>query len=237
MKEFDKVIEIDDRIKLADSFERSSLDDYINIEMKKDKKDNELVIFDENGDEIGRTTNKVVSSGKVETIENLFRIYSISDKNNIQYDKPDNRTNPRWISTFGIGSGGASLSEGNNPYIVDPNATELSTPMVFRTDTNLPVNTYWDGVKKKNFSAIYLNWDKSADDIYALLICELDYNDCLGKSINELGLYMCNHILDSNDQIIGKEKFSLYAKANLNAINKSPYLDKSAYRIAYKVYI
>lgn len=237
MIDLDKIIEIDDRIKLIDGFERTPINNYINEDMKTNKKNNELVLYNENGDIIGRTTNKVVSSGKVETIENLFRIYSISDKNNIVYDKPDNRTSPRWISTFGIGSGGASLSEGNNPYIVDSNSTELSTPIIFRTDTNIPANTYWDGVKKKNFSAIYLNWDKSADDIYALLICELDYNDCLGKTINELGLYMCNHVLDNNDQIIGKEKFSLYAKANFNAINKSPYLDKSSYRIAYKVYI
>lgn len=234
--EFDKIIEINDKIKLMDNFERDSLDDYL-IEDNMKKKPNTLTIYNHNGDIIGETTNKVMSYGKVETIENMFRIYSISDKNNIQYDRPDNRTNPRWISTFGVGSGGAPLAEGNNPYIVDSNATELSTPMVFRTDTNIPANTYWDGVKKKNFRSIYLNWDKAADDIYATLILELDYNDCLGKTINEIGLYTCNHILDVNDQIIGKEKFTLYAKANLAAINKSPYLDKSAYRITYKVFI
>lgn len=234
--EFDKIIEINDRLKLMDGYERDSLDDYL-IEELKYKKPNTLTIYDCDGNIIGETTNKVMSYGKVETIENMFRVYDISDKYNIQYDRPDNVTNPRWISTFGVGSGGAPLAEGNNPYIVDPNATELSTPMVFRTDTNIPTNTYWDNVKKKNFRSIYLYWDKSADDIYANLVLELDYNDCLGKTINEVGLYTCNHTLDSNGQIINKDKFSLYAKANLAAINKSPYLDKSSFRITYKVFV
>lgn len=210
----------------------------INDQMKDQKKNNHLVIFNANGDVIGETYNKVVSSGKVETIETMFRVYSISDKYGIAYDRPDNRTNPRWISTFGIGSGGAPLSEGNNPYIVNANDTELLSPSIFRKDnTNVGNTKYWDNFRKKDFSSVYLNWDKNTDDIYALLVCELDYNDCKGQTINEIGLYNCNHILDSNGQITGKEKFTLYAKANMVAINKSPLDNQSAFKIAYKVFI
>lgn len=229
--------EVEDKNIIKDEFENQT-ELKINEQMKNQKKNNHLVIFNSNGDIIGETFNKVVSSGKVETIENMFRVYSISDKYGIVYDKPDNYTNPRWISTFGVGSGGAPLSEGNNPYIVNANDTELLSPSNFRKDNMSNSNSvYWDNYRKKDFSSIYLNWDKNTDDIYALLVCELDYDDCKGQTINEIGIYNCNHSLDSNGQIVGKDKFSLYAKANMVAINKSPLDNQSAFKIAYKVFI
>ncbi len=148
-----------------------------------------------------------------------------------------NRTNPRWISTFGVGSGGAPMSEGMNPYLVNSNDTELTSPLVFRKESLGIDSGYWDQNKKKDFDSIYLNYDKKADDVYALLICSFSYEDLKGQIINEIGLYNCNHTLDPSGKIIDKTKFSLYAKANMNSINKSPLNDASSFKIAYKVFI
>lgn len=232
------IIKIEDRNLVTDSLGNKS-DMNIIESMKDSKKANKLVIYNENGDEIATSYNKVMASGRVESLETLFRVYSISEKYpEIQYDKPNNITNPRWISVFGVGSGGAPLSEGNNPYVVDPNSVELTSPLQFRTaSVNDSKIKYYDNLRKKDFSSVYLNWDKSADDVYALLVCELGYDDLLGKIINEIGLYTCTHIFDSSENIINKEKFSLYAKANMPSINKSPLVNTSAFKIAYKVFI
>lgn len=229
--------ELNDFALIKDETSNSALDRYINDDMKSSKKNNLLVIYDEQGNEIGRTHNKVVSTGRIETIETLFRVYDISDKNNIIYDRPDNRTNPRWISTFGVGSGGAPMSEGMNPYLVNSNDTELTSPLVFRKESLGIDSGYWDQNKKKDFDSIYLNYDKKADDVYALLVCSFSYEDLKGQVINEIGLYNCNHTLDPSGKIIDKTKFSLYAKANMNSINKSPLNDASSFKIAYKVFI
>lgn len=232
------ILTIEDKNLLTDSIANNSENNIIDS-MKDFKKNNKLVIYDETGKEIAQTFNKVMASGRVETLETLFRIYSISDKYpEIQYDKPNNITSPRWISVFGVGSGGAPLSEGNNPYIVDPNSIDLTSPLQFRT-SSVDDNKikYYDNLRKKDFTSVYLNWDKSSDDVYALLVCELNYDDLLGKIINEIGLYTCTHIFDSAGNIINKEKFTLYAKANMPSINKSPLLNTSAFKIAYKVFI
>lgn len=235
----DVILQIEDKNIITDKVSDDS-NLVINDQMKSNKKNNHLVIFDQFGNQIGETYNKVVSAGKVETIETMFRVYSISEKYGLNYTKPNNVTNPRWISCFGVGSGGAPLSEGNNPYVVNANDTELASPNTLRKD-NIVIagNTkYWDNFKKKDFSTIYLNWDKRTDDVYAVLICELNYEDCRGQTINEIGLYMCTHVFDvDNTTIVGKKDFSLYAKANMVAINKSPRENQSAFKIAYKVFI
>lgn len=234
----EKIIQKSDLIEIIENASiRDTVYMDINEQMKDQKKNNHFVIFDLNGNEICRTKNKVVSSGKIEQIETMFRQYDISDKYGITYDRPDNKSNPRWISVFGIGSGGAPLSEGNNPYIVNANDTELTAPNVFR---NTPLSNqtvrYWDNYRKKDFTKIELNWDKSADDIYALLICDLDFDDCKGQTVNELGIYTCTHVYNG-DVISTKNNFTLYAKGNFNSINKSPLDNHSAFRIAYKVFI
>lgn len=233
-----EIINIEDKNLFTDQL-GNDVDLKINDQMKRYKKPNVLTLFDEDGNIIATTTNKIVASGRVESIETMFRNYAISDKYpEISYDKPDNQANPRWISVFGVGSGGAPLTEGLNPFVVNPNATELSTPLQFRTTTpNQQTVKYYDNFKKKDFTALYLNWDKQADDVYALLVCELDYGDLLGKVVNEIGLYNCTHIFDSQGNITDKQKFTLYAKANMVSINKSPLQNTSAYKIAYKVFI
>lgn len=234
----DIYLEVQDKNLMTDSLgDTSHLK--ISDQMKDTKKNNFIVLFDAEGNELGRSNNKVVASGRVESIEVLFRKYDISEKNNIIYDKPDNKTNPRWISTFGVGSGGAPLAEALNPYIVNSRDTELTSPLMFRRDGSAidPKDKYWDNFKKKDFSGIYLNWDKQVDDVFALLICELNYDDLMGQIINEIGLYYCNHIYGTGDQIVDKQKFSLYAKSNFNSIAKSPLKNGSSYKIAYKVFI
>lgn len=216
---------------------KDSFDCHIYKELRNEKKNNQLVIFDSNGDPIGQTTNKVVATGKIEQIEALFRQYDISEKHNIVYPRPDNRANPRWISVFGVGSGGAPFSEPNNPYNVLSKDTDLSAPATFKANTTGSKVKYWNNNRKKDFSQIYLNWDDRNEDIYALLLCEIDYTDCLGQTINEIGLYNASHTLNDSDIIVDKTNFSLYAKANFNAIIKSPQANSSSYKIAYKVFV
>lgn len=234
-KKYNFIRDITDYNLVTDSM-GDNIDLEINSRMRN--KSNRLVIYDKNGNILSEHTNKVVARGRIEQIETLFRKYDISEKNNIQYDKPDNKTSNRWISTFGVGSGGAPLSEGFNPYTVDPTNTELNSPLMFIKDSIGAVTSgYWDNMKKKDFKSIYLNWDKGTDDVYALLVCEVGYDDCRGDIINEIGLYYCNHTLETNGTIIGKSNFDLYAKANMNSINKSQYDNSSSFIIAYKVFI
>lgn len=228
--------ELNDYSLMTDKLSNAPLNKYIHEEMKSPKKNNLLVIYDEQGRELGRTHNKVVATGRVETIENLFRVYDISEKFGLTYDKPDNRISNRWISTFGVGSGGAPMAEGNNPYVVNPLATELTSPLTFRRDGQTDGNFYWDSFKKKDYSSLTLSWDKTSDDVYALAILELGENDLRGQVINEIGIYYSNHIF-RNDKIINKDKFTLYAKANMQSINKSPLNNAASFRIAYKIFI
>lgn len=219
------------------SIMKDTLDEKIIHEMSKDNrnKKNKLAIYDINGNVIGEYYNKVVAKGRVETIENLFRRYDISDKNGWSYTIPQDN---RWISVFGFGSGGAPASEGMNPFIVDADSTELSNQLQFRKNfVNVNTQIYWDNGYKKDFTKILLNWDKEADNVYALLMCEFDLNDALGCRINEIGLYSCEHTLNRDGIATDKRNFSLYAKANMNTINKSPLENTAAFNIAYKVFI
>ena len=109
-----------------------------------------------------------------------------------------------WISCFGVGSGGTPPAETFNPYIVHPETADLSLKARFTTRnfTNVSGNVskprYWDGALKKDFTAQYIEWDKVNDKIYAICVCELDYDELLGKPISEIGFYMATHDMTNN---------------------------------------
>ena len=213
------------------------IEDTKNITKKENK--NYIRIYDKDNNLIIEEYNEVVEYGRLSIIEKLFNNFSYSIDNgtfNENYCK-------EWISCFGVGNGGAPLSEGFNPYIVAPTTKDLANKLQFtlskfsNVDNDYRKPKYHDNNTKKDFTELKISYDKENNKIYALATCELDYSELLGATVNELGFYFATHTLEDGE-ITEKTNFRLFSKINLSsAINKSNSPIDDYYKLVYRVYI
>lgn len=198
---------------------------------------NYIKIFDKNNNLLITKTNKVVQKFRINLLEQLFHSFTITNgDNSLNFSKD-------WISVFGVGTGGTPPSEGLNPYIVNPKTEDLSEKLLFtdsifnNVDGNINKPHYWDNHTKKDFTNIALRYNQEKDKVYAILLCDLDFTELLGKKINEIGLYLATHELDSEGKILTKSNFRLFSKVNFSTLPKNILPTEDFYRIVYRVYL
>jgi len=199
---------------------------------------NFIRIYDKDGNLVCEDTNLVVEYGRQNVLERIFNNFSLSQSQGIDFSN----IAKQWISVFSVGSGGCPPSEIFNPYLVKPETESLSIPIRFtnelvaNVDGNINKPRYWDNNYKKDFTYITMEHDKINDKIYAIIVLELDFSECLGKPINEIGLWFAEHELDANGSIINKKNFRLFSKVNFNTQPKSLSPLDGYYKFIYRVY-
>jgi len=197
---------------------------------------NFIDVFNSKNEHVYRGYNIVVDKGRLFTLQNTFNFMTDSNLNK--------RTKPNlWASAFSVGDGAAPA---NNPFSpIAPNLvdTQLFNRVPFfaentnRTNTDGDVSKpkYWSNTNIKDFTSVaYVN-NASTGEMYYEITLVIDYSECKGKNINELGLYLANHTL-SGATVTNKTEFTLFSKITFPSLPNSINDDTDQYTIIYRVY-
>lgn len=161
-----------------------------------DKKHNFIIVRDpETGAILQTRKNLVVRSGREFSLRKMFNIAYPSETTT--------QLGTRYISLFGIGTGGTPVSDPFTPLVPTPADIELNSAIPFRiATTSAPLTTndakkYFDGraqsgntlYYKKTFTSSSIVLDNNNDDYYCKLVLNIDATDARGGLISELALY------------------------------------------------
>lgn len=139
--------------------------------------------------------NLVVQTGREFTLRKLFKLPYSSENETLLHN--------RYVCLFGIGSGGAPVSDPFNPITPTSADTQLNTAVPFRIantanpmpseDANFYTDTKVNGsdtqYMKKTFTKVELITDTVKDDYYVKATLTINEKDARGSRISELGLF------------------------------------------------
>lgn len=219
----DKTIVLDDSLKSTDNFTQRK---------------NSFTIFAKDGEEVFRGYNVVVDMGRLLNLQNIFKL-------NVDNSLSLHETPKLYVSAFSIGDGAATLEALSTPVLPSVTDETLFNKVPFyagdltrvyeEADDKKP--RYWSNTDFKDFTSILFKHDIGSTEMYAEITLRIGMSEALGKNINEVGLYMAEHIVDNTGVVTGKTNFKLFSKFTFASLPKSEYPNRDEYTIVYKVYV
>ncbi len=224
-----KILLIEDTIRFLDSKE----DGFAPSGIKKNRVD----VFNTVGQHIYRGCNVTV---------NKARLFSLQSAFNFSQDQYVNRflIPNQWISVFAFGSGGAPSNNLQSPTAPTSADLALVTPQPFYAADTTRTNEggvstgtpYWGATQYKDISNIAWNYNSVTDEMYCDLTLSVGYTELLGVEMNEMGLFLCTHTLDTNNAVTAKNNFVMFTHATFSSIPKSTDPTAEQYTFVYRVY-